>query len=194
MEVVTMSLNLLSLWMPILLGALFAWIASAVIHMVIKHHNSDYQKLANEDDVRAAIGASSANLGLHHIPYCADMSEMANEDMQRKMTEGPVAFITIFPNGLPNMGKYLIQQIAYFVIGNFLIAYSATLALAPGAGSMEVFRVVTSIGFLAYGWASIPYSIWFGHQWSMTIKYLVDALIYAMVVGATFAWLWPAGG
>jgi len=35
------------------------------------------------------------------------------------------------------------------------------------------------------------YSIWFGYQWSMTAKYLLDALIYALVVAATFAWLWP---
>ena len=54
--------------------------------------------------------------------------------------------------------------------------------------------VLTPIGFLAYGWASIPYSIWFGHQWSVTLKYLIDALVYAMVVAATFAWLWPTGG
>ena len=189
-----MSISLFSLWMPILVGALFAWIASALIHMVIKHHNSDYQRLANEDEVRAAIRAGSPKLGLHHMPYCASMSEMANEDMQRKMTEGPIALVTIFPNGMPRMGKLLALQIAYFIVGNALIAYAATLALAPGAGFAEVFRVFTAIGFLAYGWATIPYSIWFGHQWSMTIKYLVDALIYALVVAATFAWLWPGPG
>ena len=42
-----MSISLLDLWMPILLGTFFAWIASALIHMVVKYHNSDYKKLSH---------------------------------------------------------------------------------------------------------------------------------------------------
>ena len=71
----------------------------------------DYQKFANEDEVREAIRAGSPQLGLHSMPYCTDMSAMNDEGMQQKMIEGPVAFVTIFPNGMPNMGKYLVQQI-----------------------------------------------------------------------------------
>jgi len=62
----------------------------------------------------------------------------------------------------------------------------------PYADFMTVFRFFSAVGFIAYGWANIPYSIWFGFQWSITAKYLLDALIYALVVAATFAWLWPA--
>ena len=120
------------------------------------------------------------------------MSEMAGEEMQQKFNQGPVGMVIIFPNGLPNMGKYLGQQFAYFLLGSILIAYCASLALAPGADFMTVFRVFAAIGFMAYGWATIPFSIWFGFQWSMTVKYLIDALIYAVVVAATFGWLWPA--
>jgi len=187
-----MTISLLQLWMPILGSAVFAWFASGLIHMLIKYHNSDFQKLANEDEVAAALGQGSPNLGLHHIPHCADMSEMANEAMQEKFKNGPVGMVIIFPNGMPNMGKYLGQQFAYFLVGCALIAYCASFALAPGSDFMTVFRVFTSIGFIAFGWATIPYSIWFGFQWSMTMKYLVDAAIYAMVVAATFGWLWPA--
>jgi len=186
-----MTISLMQLWMPILGGALFAWIASALIHMLIKYHNSDYRKLENENDLMTTLGQGKPSPGLYHFPYCADMSEMANEDMQQKMIRGPVGFVTLFPNGLPNMGKLLSQQIAYFVIGNALIAYCATLVLSPGADFMSVFRFFSAVGFLAYGWATIPFSIWFGYQWSMTMKYLLDALIYALVVAATFAWLWP---
>jgi hypothetical protein len=46
-----MTVTLLQLWMPILLGTFLAWIASAIIHVVIKVHNSDYQALSNEDEV-----------------------------------------------------------------------------------------------------------------------------------------------
>ena len=186
-----MTISLIQLWMPILGGAIFAWIASGLIHMLIKYHNSDYRRLENEDEVMDAVGKDSPSPGLYHFPYCADMSEMANESMQQKMIKGPVGFLSIFPNGLPNMGKYLSQQFAFFLIGNALIAYCATLVLSAGAEFMTVFRFFSAVGFLAYGWANVPYSIWFGYQWSMTAKYLLDALIYALVVAATFAWLWP---
>lgn len=187
-----MTISLMHLWIPIVGSAVLTWIASGVIHMIIKYHNSDFQKLANEDEVAAAVGQGSPKLGLHHFPHCSDMSEMANEAMQEKFKRGPVGMLIIFPNGMPNMGKYLGQQFAYFLLGSALIAYCASFALPPGADFRTVFRVFTAIGFAAYGWATIPYSIWFGFQWSMTVKYLVDALIYAIVTAVTFAWLWPA--
>ncbi len=49
-----------------------------------------------------------------------------------------------------------------------------------------------AFGFLAFGWGAIPYRIWFGILWPMTAMYLLDALIYSLVVAGSFAWLWPA--
>ena len=92
-----------------------------------------------------------------------------------------------------------IAEILHFMglsllLGSMLIAYCASFALPAGADFRTVFRVFAAIGFAAYGWANIPYSIWFGFQWSITVKYLVDALIYGLVTAATFAWLWPTPG
>ena len=53
-------------------------------------------------------------------------------------------------------------------------------------------RQMSAFGFLAFGWGAISYSIWFGILWPMTAKYLLDALIYSLVVAGSFAWLWPA--
>lgn len=186
-----MSVGLLQLWMPILLGAVLAWIASGLIHTVLKYHNADYQKLSNEDEVSAALRKGSPGLGVHTLPHCVDMSDMKTEAMQQKFAAGPVAMVTIFPNGMPNMGKLMAQQVSYFVVGCLLIAYCATLALAPGASGLSVFRVVTATGFLAFGWSNVPFSIWYGHPWSTTARYLFDAMIYALIAGGTFAWLWP---
>jgi hypothetical protein len=187
-----MTISLVQLWMPIVLGTFLAWIASALIHILIKYHNSDYQGLSNEAEVMTAVKNGSPKLGIHTFPYCADMSEMKNPEVQEKFNQGPVAILTIFPNGMPPMGKLMLQQISFFLFGSILIAYSATLVLAPGDEYMVVFRFVSTVGFLAFGWANIPLSIWFGHPWSTTAKYLLDALIYGLVVAGSFAWLWPA--
>ena len=186
-----MTVSLIQLWLPIVLGGTFAWIASALIHMLLKYHNSDFKGLSNEDDVMEAVRAGSPKTGLYNFPHCA-MSEMQDKAVQEKFNRGPVGFVTVFPNGLPNMPKLMGQQIGFFVVSCLLVAYCATLALAPGAEYMTVFRFVGTVGFLTFGWGIIPYSIWYGHPWSTTGKYLLDAFIYGLVAAGTFAWLWPA--
>jgi len=186
------TINLLQLWLPIVLATGLAWIASGLIHMLIKYHDSDYQQLSNEAEVMSAIHKGSPNLGIHTFPYCIDMGEMGNPEVQQKFSDGPVGMLTVFPNGMPKMGKLIAQQISFFLFGCILLAYCATLALAPGAEYWVVFRFVAAVGFLTFGWAVIPFSIWYGHPWSTTAKYLLDALIYGLVVAGSFAWLWPA--
>ena len=53
--------SLASLSLPILLSAVIVFFASSIIHMVLPYHRSDYKKLPDEDNVRAAL--RSAGLG-----------------------------------------------------------------------------------------------------------------------------------
>lgn len=187
-----MTVSLMQLWIPIVAGGLLVWFASGLIHMALKYHNSDYLELDNEDEVAAALKKGSPSPGVYTTPFCVDMSKMKEESMQQRFKEGPVAFITVFPKGMPPMGKLMGQQIAYSIVGCLFIAYCATLALAPGAEYMTVFRFVAAVGFLTFGWATIPFGIWYGLRWPTIFKYLLDALIYALVAAGVFGWLWPA--
>ncbi|MFK8053264.1 MAG: hypothetical protein AB8F65_09850 [Woeseiaceae bacterium] len=186
-----MLVSMTELWLPILLATLAAWLASVAMHMIVKFHDSDYQELSNEADVAATLRDGALKKGIHSMPYCTDMKLMGTSEMQAKFKQGPVAFVTIFDNGMPPMGKLILQQVLYFLFGMALIAYCATLALAPGSDYLDVFRIVSSIGFLAFGWAQIPMSIWYGHLWTTTVKYLIDGLIYGLLAAGVFAWLWP---
>jgi hypothetical protein len=159
--------------------------------MLIKYHNADYKGLANEDAVSTALAEKSPAPALYTLPYCSDMKTMSEEHMQKKFNDGPVAMITIMPNGMPPMGKLLTQQILFFLFGSFLIGYLATLSIATNADCVMVFRQVFIAAFLSYGWAQIPLSIWMGQPWSNCVRYLIDALIYAAVTAGTFALLWP---
>ncbi len=186
-----MSVSLLQLWMPILLGGALAWFASGIIHMALPYHKSDYKQLPNEEDVTNAIRKGSLGTGIYTFPFCSDMKEMGSDSTKEKFNKGPVGMLTMFPNGIPQMGKLMGQQIAFFIIGTTLIAYCASLALAPGTDYMVVFRTISAISFLAFGWALIPYSIWYGHPWAVTFKYMFDALVYALILAGVFGWLWP---
>lgn len=184
-------ISIAELWLVVLAAGAFCWLASALMHMFVKYHNADYSELSNEAEVAKALGASSPKPALYTLPFCIDMKEMGSAPMQEKFNKGPVAMISVMPNGMPPMGKLLGQQILFFIFGSLLIAYLASLSLGAGAEYMSVFRQVFVAAFLTYGWAQIPYSIWMGQPWSNCLRYLLDAIIYAGVTAGTFAWLWP---
>lgn len=46
---------MLSLWLPILLSAVFVFILSGVFHMALPWHINDYKKVPEEDKVRDAL-------------------------------------------------------------------------------------------------------------------------------------------
>lgn len=187
-----MTVSVTEVWLAILLAGILCWVASALIHMLLKYHDADYTELENEQVVSSALAEKSPLPALYTVPYCSDMKAMGEEAMQKKFNQGPVAMIAVMPNGMPPMGKLLLQQILFFVVGSFLIGYLATISIAANVDNVTVFRQVFIASFLTYGWAQIPYSIWMGQPWSNCLRYLLDALIYAVVTACTFALLWPS--
>ncbi len=182
---------LTQLWLPILLSAACVFVASSLIHMVLKWHASDYNALANEDEVRAAIRKANPAPGQYVLPHCADMKDMAKPDMLAKYTEGPVAMLMVNPNGPPAMGVALGKWFAYTVLVAFMAAYLAGRTLGPGTHYLQVFRVVGAVSFLAYGFGSIQMAIWMGKPWRSAAKDLADALIYGLLSAGIFGALWP---
>jgi len=183
--------SLVSLWLPILLSAVVVFVLSSLVHMVFKWHASDYSRLANEEDVRAAVRAGVSGPGRYVIPYCADMKEMAGEAMQQKYREGPIAHVVVGPNGIPNMGKYLGTWFAWSIVVAALAAYLAWRAV--GAGPEHAGRAAQwagSITFIAYGFGTVTESIWMMRSWSTSVKYLLDAALYAIGTWAVVLWLW----
>ena len=182
---------LAQLWMPIILSAVAVFVASSLIHMVLKWHNSDYRKLPNEDSVRAAIRAGNPAPGQYVVPHCLGMKEMQTPESQQKFVEGPVGFITLRPNGLPRMGGTLALWFLFTLAVGVIAAYVAAKTLPTGATFGQVCRVVGTLSFLAYTGGSVTNGIWMGKPWSSVAKDVVDGLIYGALTGAVFGWLWP---
>ena len=78
-----------ALWLPILLAAVFVFIASSIMHMVLPYHRSDYKKLPDEEKVTAAIRAAGVTRGLYMFPF-ADHKQMKDPTVQEKFKQGPV--------------------------------------------------------------------------------------------------------
>jgi hypothetical protein len=180
-----------SLLVPIVLSAVLVFIASSIIHMVLKYHNKDYSPLPNEDAVRAAMRAGNPPPGQYIIPYCSDMKDMEKPEVKQKYIEGPVGVLNLMRPGVPKMGTYLSQWFVFILVVSFFIAYIAAHSLPAGARYLEVFRVVGAIGFLAYAAGQLPAAIWMGKPWKVAWKEAFDGLVYGLVTAGTFGWLWP---
>ena len=182
---------LTALWLPILLSAVVVFLASSIMHMVLTYHRSDYKKLPNEEKLLEAMRNEGVVPGGYHFPYCASPKEMGSPEKVEKYTKGPVGILTVIPNGPPAMGKRLAQWFAFCLVISFFVAYLTGRALSAGAEYLAVFRMAGTVGFLGYSAAHAVDSIWKGQSWSTTIKHMFDGLVYGLLTGGVFGWLWP---
>lgn len=181
---------LTALWLPILLAAIIVFVASSIMHMLLPYHRSDYNKLPDEDKVCAAIRNAGVKRGLYMFPHCTHQNMKSPETIE-KFKQGPVGMMTIFPSGPPAMPKFMGLWFVYCLIIGFFVAYLTGRTLPPGARYLAVHRVAGCTAFMAYGLGHLSNGIWKGQPWSVTIKEVIDGLIYGLLTGGTFGWLWP---
>ena len=98
------TITLVSLWLPILLSAVFVFIVSSIIHMVLKYHRTDFVKLPDEDGVMDALRGFAIPPGEYIMPNASSTKEMSSPEYIAKTERGPVAFMTVLPSGRPGMG------------------------------------------------------------------------------------------
>jgi len=180
-----------ALLLPALVSAVLVFIASSLIHMVIRWHRSEYKTFPNEDEVRAAVGRSAPVPGKYVVPFCDDGKEMATPEMQRKYTEGPNVVMYVRENGVVQLGPFLGKWFLYSLVVSLAVGYLTRATTAPGDPYLEVFQVSGVAAWLAYAWAIPSDSIWIGKRWSSTFTYMLDGLVYAALTAGAFAWLWP---
>jgi hypothetical protein len=179
-----------ALWLPIVLSAVIVFVASSIMHAVLKYHQSDCHQIPDEDKFLASQRSANLKPGFYVFPYCQP-KDMKSPASIEKYKQGPVGFMTVMASGPPAMPKFLIQWFVYCLLIGFFVAYLAAHTLPFGADYLVVFRIVGTAGFLAYGLGHLSDGIWKGQPWSMTIKEVLDGLVYGLLTAGTFGWLWP---
>ena len=139
-------MTVLSLWLPILLAAVAVFLASSVIHMMLGLHKNDVGAIPDERQVADALRPFAIPPGDYAMPH-GHAKEMHTPEFIQKMTEGPVAIITVRPNEPANMGKSLALWFGYSLAVGAVAAYVAGSTLSIGAEYGEVFRVVAAVAF-----------------------------------------------
>jgi hypothetical protein len=130
--------------------------------------------------------------GDYAMPCSGSPQEMGTPEFLEKMKRGPVFTMTVMPSGPPNMGGSLAQWFLYSLVVGIFAAYLTGRAFGPSTEYLTIFRFTGTIAFAGYALALGQNSIWYKRKWSTTLKSAFDSLLYGLVTGGAFGWLWPS--
>jgi hypothetical protein len=178
-----------SLWLPILVSAVFVFVVSSVIHMLLPYHRNDLGPLPDEARAREALRGVPP--GEYSVPHAPTPNAMKDPAFTQKMQEGPVAIIRMRPSGTWNMGATMGAWFVYCIVVSIFAGYVAANAVPADADYLAVFRFAGTTAFAGYVLALWQDTIWWGRTTANALKSSFDGLIYALVTAGAFGWLWP---
>ena len=92
-------------WMPIVVSAVFVFIALSIIHGMLGWHRGDMTAVLGEAKVMETLRGLNVRPGDYRFPYSNSTDEMKTPEFAGKMKQGPVGIMSIRPNGDINMGN-----------------------------------------------------------------------------------------
>jgi hypothetical protein len=184
--------SIVSLALPILIAAVLVFFASFLLHMLLPFHRADYRPLPAEDASMDALRSLAIPPGDYMVPCAGTPDAMKNPAFREKFARGPVVMMTVMKPGELSMGGSLVKWFIYCVVVGIFTAYVTSRAVGPSGSFNEVLRFAGVTSFTGYSLALWQNTIWYKRQWTTTLRYMVDGLIYSLLTGLAFAWMWPA--
>jgi hypothetical protein len=182
---------IMSLWLPMIVSAVIVFVVSSIIHMATPWHKGDFKKIPNEDAALDALRPLNIPPGDYQAPRPGSMKEMGSPEFMAKREKGPVFIMTVFPGGPFSMAGNLIGWYLFAELVSFFTGYVTSVALPAGTEYLKVFQIAGTVAFMGYALGQIPQSIWYRKDWGTTLRSVIDGLIYGLMTGGTFGWLWP---
>ena len=177
-----------TLWLPVLVSAVFVFIASNILWMALPFwHRKDYKKLPDE---AALLGTLKNAASGQYLAVGMDWATATPEE-RAAAHKGPMAFLYVRNPNAFSFGKTLTLYFLYAVVISAIVGYITGVTNAPGTHYPHIFRVAGSVAIIAYCFRGVPDSVWYGKPWLVTFKELIDGVIYGLLTAGTFGWLWP---
>jgi hypothetical protein len=177
------------LWLPIVVSAVLVFVLSAASHMALPWRKGEWGRLTDFAALQAALRGLAP--GMYAFPAAPDPKEQMKPEWMERWAKGPSGWFTVAPPGPISMGRNMALSLLAFLGVAFMDAYVAWHALGPGAHYRAVFRIVGTVGVLAFGVGPIFNSIWYHRPWRVYLMDLLDAVLYAFAMAGVFGWLWP---
>jgi len=193
------------LWLPILVSGVGVWIASFIAWMAVGHHKKDRDAIpgGREQEFMDIITRMNIPPGNYGFPdFCQHDKLPRKERMEALKTlydKRPMGMLRVW--GEMNMGVNMALSFLFYLVTSAVIGYLGWAALPHGAASVasaegsslfwKVFRVLGTAGILAYCFASFPGDLWFQKKRRAMMMDWIDGVVFGLITGALFAWLWP---
>lgn len=182
---------LVALWLPILGSAILVFFASFLFHMVLPFHRSDFGAVPSEDAVMDAMRPFRIAPGDYLVPRPGTPAAARSPEFIAKVKKGPGFMMTVMQPGEMRTGGRLAAWFLFCLVVGLFSAYLTSRALPAGAPYLEVFRFAGTVAFVGYCLALWENTIWYSRAWTTTLKETIDALVYGLLTGGVFGWLWP---
>jgi hypothetical protein len=182
--------SLVSLWLPILLSAVIVFVASSVIHMLLGYHSTDFKRFPDEDTALDTLRKLNLAPGDYAGPMPSSMAEMNSPEFRAKAEKGPRVSLTVLSPS-STMPRSLVLWFCYSVVVAIFAGYVASITLPADADYMQVFRVTSTVTFVGFALAIWQGWVWYSRSIGYTLKTTFDGLLYALLTGGVFGWLWP---
>lgn len=177
------------LWLPILVCGVAVFMCSFLVWAVLPHHRDDWAALPNAESFRDDLKARGIAPGMYIFPKMGG-KECNTPEGKANFERAPAGVITVFAKS--SMPKNMFCTFLVFLIASVLIAYVAWHIRPDLAGGFaDRFQVLGTLGILTYCFSFLPNMIWFQSGKRAMVNGIVDGVLYGVVTGATFSWLWP---
>lgn len=183
--------SLSTLWLPILVASLIVFIAAALNWMVMPHHKNDFRGLPDEAGVLAALRKNSPAPGQYMFPYAGTTREGMNDEWKAKVAQGPSGIVLIKKGKSLSMARPLVQYFIWVLVIEIFVAYVTSRTVPANGDYLDVFQIAGTTAILGFAGAVIPNSIWFFRPWVVSIKEVIDGILYGLLSAGVFGWLWP---
>src|SRR5690606_1984858 len=115
-------------------------------------------------------------------------------EMKQKLADGAVGVLVLRAPGSAGHGASLAPRFGLILVVSLLTPYVAAKVLSATVSTVAVVRLVAVVTVITYTLAPFSLGRWSGQPWRSVIKHAVDGVVFGLIAGAVFAWLWPMAG
>lgn len=183
-----MAISMWALWLPMIVSAVFVFIASCVLWMFSPLHKQDYKDPGKDEAaLLECLRRPSFTPGVYFVPWAKGWQK--DPQAVAKRDRGPWALVTVMPK--PSFRGNLVAWGVHQLVIAMLVAYSLSLTFHTGTQLIAIARGAATVGLVAHGGYAVPLSIWHGVPWKQLPGRLLDAAVYTALTAGTFVWFWP---
>jgi hypothetical protein len=184
--------SITSLWLPIVVSSVAVFIASSIAWMALPHHKADIKFIPDEKTFLQQLGTLNLPPGLYMWPGCGGTPEaMKSPEYKQRFADGPWGLITI-AGSKPNFARNLFWVFVVYSVVSVFVAYITAQARPAGSTFASVFQVAGATAVLGYCAGQVCGAVFMSKPFRFICTDLIDGLVYGLLTGAIFAWLWPA--